>query len=281
MILISGATGHVGKHLVGQLLDKGVAIRVLVRDEKKVADLPNQVERAIGDLNKPETLVAAMQGVDQLYFVSAVTQQVSHLLEAVRITGVKHVVKQSTIEADRWLGPGKWHRHQEELIKSSGLAWTFLRPTMMMDNTIDWWSTTIKSQHAVYFPGGKGKVAPVDPRDIAAVASTVLTFPEYRNQIFELTGPEALTIGEMVQILSHVLGSRIRYVDIPVFVAALGMRRFGLSDQLVKGLIETLSALRKNEYGYVTDVVERIGCVQPHNFEVWCMDHIAAFQKTV
>ncbi len=278
MILISGATGHVGKHLVGQLLDKGVAIRVLVRDEKKVADLPNQVERAIGDLNKPETLVAAMQGVDQLYFVSAVTQQVSHLLEAVRITGVKHVVKQSTIEADRWLGPGKWHRHQEELIKSSGLAWTFLRPTMMMDNTIDWWSTTIKSQHAVYFPGGKGKVAPVDPRDIAAVASTVLTFPEYRNQIFELTGPEALTIGEMVQILSHVLGSRIRYVDIPVFVAALGMRRFGLSDQLVKGLIETLSALRKNEYGYVTDVVERIGCVQPHNFEVWCMDHIAAFQ---
>ena len=278
MILISGATGHVGKHLVRQLLDKGVTIRVQVRDEKKVADLPTHVERTVGDLDKPETLVAAMQGVDQLYFVTAVTQHVTHLLEAARLTGVKHVVKQSTIEAGRSLGPGKWHRHQEELIKSSGFAWTFLRPTMMMDNTMDWWSATIKSQNAVYFPGGKGKVSPVDPRDIAAVACTVLTSPDYRNQIYELTGPESLTISEMVQILSHVLGRRIRYIDIPVFVAALGMRHFGLSRDVVKGLMETLSALRKNEYGYVTDVVERVGYVKPHSFEVWCLDHIAAFQ---
>ncbi len=258
MILISGASGHVGQHLVRQLLDKGVAIRVLVRDEKKVADLPNQVERAVGDLDKPETLVTAMQGVDQLYFVSAITQQVTNVLEAARLSGVKHVVKQSTIEANRGLGPGKWHRQQEELIKSSGLAWTFLRPTMFMDNTIDWWSATIKSQHAVFFPGGKGKVSPVDSRDIAAVACSVLIFPEYRNQIYELTGPEAVTIGEMVQTLSRVLGRRIRYVDIPVFVAAFGMRRFGLPEHLVKALMETLNTLRKNEYGYVTDVVERV-----------------------
>jgi uncharacterized protein YbjT (DUF2867 family) len=70
MILVTGATGHVGKHLVGQLLNKGVQVRVLVRDERKVATLGNGVERAVGDLDKPETLAAAMRGIDQLYFVT-------------------------------------------------------------------------------------------------------------------------------------------------------------------------------------------------------------------
>jgi uncharacterized protein YbjT (DUF2867 family) len=280
MILISGATGHVGKPLVKQLLDKGAAIRVFVRDERKVTDLPKHVERAVGDLDRPETLAAALRGVDQLYFVTADTQQVTHLLEAARQNGVKHVVKQSTIEADRSIGPGKWHRQQEEMIQSAGFDWTFLRPTMMMDNTIDWWGATIKSQHAVYFPGGKGKVAPVDPRDIAAVAAAVLTCPEYRKQIYELTGPEALTIGEMVQILSKVLGKRIRYFNIPVFLAAIGMRRFGLPKDVVKGLMETLDALRKNEYGYVTDVVERVGGSRPRSFETWCRDHATDFLDT-
>ncbi|MCI0397286.1 MAG: SDR family oxidoreductase [Chloroflexi bacterium] len=278
MILVSGATGNVGQHLVGQLLDKGAEVRALVRDEQKVAHLGNSVERAVGDLDRPETLAAAMQGIDQLYFVTPDTQQVINLLEAAKRAGVSHVVKQSTIEADRSVGPGKWHREQEELIEASGLAWTFLRPTMLMVNTIEWWSATIKSQSAVYFPGGKGKVPPVDPRDVADVAGKVLTFPGYEGQIYELTGPEALTIGEMVHILETVLGRRIRYVNVPAFLAAIWLRRFGLPRFLVKGLMETLGALRRNEYAYVTDAVERVGRHRPRSFEAWCRDHIAAFQ---
>src|SRR5262249_50363619 len=199
MILVSGATGNVGKHLVEQLLDEGAQMRVLVRDAGKVADLSNSVERAIGDLDKPETLATAMRGIDQLYFVTPVTEQVVNLLKAAKQAGVKHVVKQSTIEADRSLGPGKWHREQEEHIKSMGFAWTFLRPTIMMVNRIEWGSGTVKSQNAVYFPGGKGKVPPVDPRDVAAVACTVLTHPGHAGQVYEVTGPEALTISEIVQ----------------------------------------------------------------------------------
>jgi uncharacterized protein YbjT (DUF2867 family) len=278
MILVSGTTGNVGKHLVGQLLGKGMQVRVLVRDESKVAYLGDNVERAVGDLDKPETLVAAMRGIDQLYFVTPDTQQVINLLEAAKQAGVRHVVKQSTIEADRSLGPGKWHREQEELIKVSGLTWTFLRPTMMMVNTIEWWGATIKSQNAVYFPGGNGKVPPVDPRDVAAVACTVLTRPGHEGQIYEVTGPGAFTIGEMVQILSKVMGKPLRYVNIPAFLAAIWLRRFGMSRELVKGLMETLGALRRSEYAYVTDVVERVGGVKPRTFEVWCQDHIAAFQ---
>lgn len=137
MILISGATGNVGKELVEQLLDRGERIRVLVRDERKVAHLGNQVERAVGDLDKPETLSAALRGVDRLFFVTPVTEQVVNLLKAAKQAGVKHVVKLSTIDADRSIGPGKWHRQQEELVKSMGFAWTFIRPTMITVNTIE------------------------------------------------------------------------------------------------------------------------------------------------
>jgi uncharacterized protein YbjT (DUF2867 family) len=278
MILVSGATGNVGKHLVGRLIDNGARVRVLVRDEEKVANLGNRVERTAGDLDKPETLTTAMRGIDQLYFVTPDTQQVTNLLEAAKQAGVKRLVKQSTIEADRSLGPGKWHRQQEELIKASGLAWTFLRPTMLMVNTIEWWSATIKNQSAVYFPGGKGKVPPVDPRDVADVACKILTSPGHEGQIYELTGPEALTIGDMVHVLEKVLGKRIRYVNVPPFLAAVWMRRFGLPGYVVKGLIETLGALRRNEYAYVTDTVERVGGSRPRSFEVWCQDHITAFK---
>ena len=278
MILVTGATGNVGKHLVQQLLATSAPVRVLVRDERKAADLGANVERVAGDLDRPETLAIAMRGIERLYLVTPETRQVINLLEAAKHAEVNHVVKQSTIEADRSLGPGKWHREQEELIEASGLAWTFLRPTMMMVNMIEWWGATIKSQKAVYFPGGNGKVPAVDPVDVAAVACTVLTRPGHEGQTCEVTGPEALTTGEMVQVLAKVLGKPLRYVNVPPFLAAIWLRRFGMSYELVKALMETLGALRRNEYAYVTDVVERVGRVKPRTFEAWCRDQIAAFQ---
>jgi len=100
----------------------------------------------------------------------------------------------------------------------------------------------------------------------------------HESQIHELTGPEILTIDDMVQTISQVLDKRIRYVRIPVFVAALWMRKFGLPRHGVRGLVETLGALRRSEYAYVTDAVERVGGCQPRTFEEWCRGHITAFR---
>jgi len=280
MILVTGATGNVGKELVRLLVDNGIRFRVLVRDPKKLPVQSDQMDIAIGDLDKPEALPPAMQGIDKLFFVTPDTKQVTHLLQAARQAGIKHVIKLSTIEADRSLGPGKWHRQQEELIKSMGFTWTFLRPTMMMVNTLEWWGETIKSQNAVYFPGGSGKVPPVDPHDVASVAYAVLTQPGHEGKIYEITGPESFTIAEMVRILTKVLGKPIQYRDVPVFAAALGMLRFGLSFTLMIGLMQTLGALRRSEYAYVTDSVEKVGKAKPRTFEQWCLHHKAAFQKS-
>jgi uncharacterized protein YbjT (DUF2867 family) len=279
MILVTGATGNVGRHLVAQLAARGTQVRILVRDKSKVAHLGDSVECVVGDLDRPETLRPAMQGVGQLYVVTPDTQQVTRLVEAAKAAGVSHVVKQSTIEAGRALGPGKWHRAQEEMIMASGMGWTFLRPSMMMANTVEWWAATIKSHGTVYFPGGKGKVAPVAPVDVAAAAAAVLTHPQdHKGQVYEVTGPESLTIGDMVHALGEVLGRRIRYVNIPAPLAAMWLRRMGLPAYVVAGLVETLGALRRSEYAYVTDAVAQVGAVAPQCFAAWCAANRSAFQ---
>ncbi|MBN8582959.1 MAG: SDR family oxidoreductase [Anaerolineae bacterium] len=278
MILITGSTGNVGKYLVPNLLKTGANVRVLVRDRKKAEVFGEKVSVAVGDLDKPETLLPAMQDITKIYIVTPDTKQVSNLLQAAKQNGVKHVVKQSTIEAGRSLGPGKWHRQQEELIKSMKFQWTFLRPTMMMVNTIDWWKETIKQQNAVYFPGGKAKVPAVASQDIAAVACKALTEPGHEGKIYDITGPEALSIEEMVNTLSKNLNKSIKYVDVPILAAGMSLIQFGLPLYVINGLMHTLRALRHSEYEYITYAVEHIGGVKGKTYSQWCTENKSAFQ---
>src|SRR5262245_50873650 len=130
MILVSGATGNVGRELVRQLVEVGQAIRVLTRDERKVMHLDRQIERALGDFEKPETLDKAMQGMERVFLVTLGTsQQDINAIAAAKRAGVRHVVKLSTLEATKAaIQVGKWHREREQIIEASGIAWTFLRP---------------------------------------------------------------------------------------------------------------------------------------------------------
>jgi uncharacterized protein YbjT (DUF2867 family) len=251
MILVIGATGNVGRQLVPQLVDVGEKVRVLVRDPRKVEHLWAEVERIRGDLDEPDTLLPALAGVRAVYLI-ADTRQVENVVAAAKRASVEHIVRQSTIEAGAQppLGPGVWHREAELLVERSGLAWTHLRPTMMMVNTIQWWAESIRAQGTVFFPGGDGRVSPVDPRDIAAVARVVLTQPGHASRAYEVTGPQLLTIGEMVATLSRVLGKPIRYVDVPEAVAGEWMAKAGMSPTLVAALVETLGSLRSNRFAY-------------------------------
>ena len=282
MILIIGSTGHVGKELVPQLLQSGQQLRVLVRDEQKVAHLDPIIERAVGNLNNPASLTAAMRGVERVFLVTLTTQQDVNVLEAAKRTAVKHIVKLSTMEAtEHKIAIGKWSFEREELIRASGLDWTFLRPGMFMSNSIGWWAASIKAQGAVYFPGGKAKVAPVDSRDIAAVAVLALTQPGHSSQVYELTGSELLTVKEMIDIISRTLGKPIRYTDIPPFVAKFGMSRSGMNKRMVSALMEMLKSLRRNESASVRDTIQRLTGRPPRTFEEWCRENVNAFVRNM
>lgn len=278
MILVTGATGNVGRELVPMLLEVGQRVRVLVRDKRKPSLFDARIDRVEGDLDRPESLAAAMSGVEVLFLVTPFSEQVSNLIKAAKSSGVRHIVKQSTIEANRSLGPGVWHREQEKLIESSGAQWTFIRPTFMMTNTAQWWATTIQKQSRVYFPGLKGRAPAVDPKDIAAVACRVLTQPRaHQGKIYDVTGPEPLRISEMVDVISNVLGRRIRYVRIPKFIAALWMRRAGMSPRLVKAMTETFSAWDRDEYAYLSNAVLEVTGHAPRSFEGWVRAHTILF----
>ncbi len=280
MILVTGATGQIGKELIPQLQAAGQSVRVLARDKKKVTHLDPCIERAVGDLNDLESIVSAMRGVQRVFLVTFEAQQDINVIEAVRRTGLQHIVKLSTLEAkDHRIKVGNWHYEREELIRASGLAWTFLRPGMFMSNTIEWWAESIKGQGSVFFPGGKrGKVAPIDPRDVASVATLALTQPGHTGQAYELTSAELFTMGEMVQVISQVLGKPIQYVDIPPLGAKLFMLKTGMDKTLVNTLMEMLASLRKNEGAIVTDTVQRLTGFPPRLFESWCREHINAFR---
>jgi uncharacterized protein YbjT (DUF2867 family) len=280
MILVTGATGNIGKELIPLLLGNGQSIRVLVRDPRKVAHLDACIERIVGDLDKPETLAAAVKGVERIYLMTYETRQDINMLEAAKRAGVRYIVKLSTLEAtDHKIQVGKWHYQREELIRAAGLDWTFLRPGMFMSNSIEWWSDSIKGQGSVFFPGGrKGEVAPIDPRDVARVAAVALTQPGHSGQAYELTGSELFTIGEMVQVISKVLGKSVQYVDIPPIAAKLFMLKSGMDKTLVNALMEMLASLRKNEGAIVTATVQQVTGQPPRTFEAWCREHIKAFQ---
>jgi (4-alkanoyl-5-oxo-2,5-dihydrofuran-3-yl)methyl phosphate reductase len=283
MILVTGATGNIGKELVAQLLaGKGQPLRVVSRDERKLLNLDPDVERLIGDLRERSTVERAVRGVDRLFLVWSLVDE-SHeadrmLIDEAQRAGVRHVVAISSLAtslaADR--GIGALHREKERFIESSGMSWTFLRPGAFMSNALQWIGT-IKSQGKVFSPTGDGQTAPISPYDIAAVAAVALTAPGHEFQIYELTGSELLSAHEQVKILARVLGKPIECVDVPSSIAAEGMRKAGLPAFVVDSLAEFWEDARRGGRVIKTDTVKRLTGREPQNFETWCREHRATF----
>ncbi len=206
-ILVTGATGNVGTPMTKQLLEMGIPFRILVRDPKKVEYLDSKIERAIGDLDKPETLEKAVAGIDSIFLLTAGNQQDINVINAAVKAGCRKIVKLSTQEAG-WTpikGHGQWHRDREILIEDSSLAWTFLRPTQLMSISL-FWKYSIITKNLVTYPGGLAQIPSIHPADVAAVAIAALTRKEHDGRGYELTGFEPLSMIDMTNILAKVLG---------------------------------------------------------------------------
>ncbi|MFI6045085.1 NAD(P)H-binding protein [Nocardia sp. NPDC051321] len=277
MILVTGATGNIGGELVTALSQSGTQVRALVRDPA-TATLPAGVAAVTGDLNRPETMADALDGVSALFLLPGYDNQ-GDLLDRAKKAGVQRIVLLSSASAalhDMDNAVSRYMTLSEQAERESELAWTFLRPRSFMSNALRWLPQLAAGDVVrVQFPDVR--VGAIDPADIAAVAALALTGDDLDGRILELTGPQALLPADQIAVLAALLGRQLvahglttaetkaeleatmpqHYVD-----AFLSFFADGTLDE------ETL-------YPTVRDVTGRA----PRTFEQWAHAHAADFAR--
>jgi uncharacterized protein YbjT (DUF2867 family) len=282
MLLVTGATGHVGVELARELDAQNAKFRVLVRDPARAAELPERAERVPGDLGQPATLGPAFDGVDRLFLlVTGIgAEHTAHAIAAAQAAGVRHIVYLSSyaVIGDPMPAMGRWHHEREQMVRASGIPATILQASGFMTNTLDW-LTTIREEGFVLDPTGPGRAAPIDPADIAAVAALALTEDGHDGQQYAITGGEALTLAEQVGILAAAAGRTIEVRDVATPAEAVRFRYpQGAPQALADALIEGFTQMRADTTGFRTDTVQHLLGRRPRTFAGWCARHAAAFQ---
>lgn len=266
MILITGATGTVGSKVVNRLSAQGIPARALTRDLGKVkADQFPHVEFVQGDFDDADSIRQACSGVEQAFLLSNSTeraeQQQIAFVEAARKNGIRHLVKLSQLHAEanspvRFL---RYHAVVEAAIQATDLTFTFLRPNLYMQSLLNF-AQSIKEKSAFFAAAGEARISAVDVRDLADVAVAALTDSQHKNKSYSLTGPEALTFGEMADELSAALGRTISFVDVPPEAMRGALDGLGFPAWQADGLVEEFEMYRRGEAaGIESGVTDALG----------------------
>ena len=282
-ILVTGAGGTVGSEVVRQLQQTGAQFRAAYHSESKAqAARGSGIDAVVVDFNKPESLPAALDGIDKLFLLSGgapnQVEQEINAVEAAKKAGVKHIVKLSVIgAAEEEFSFAKMHRAAEKVVEASGIPWTFLRPNGFMQNMENYSLPTIQSQGAFYSSVGDARVAHVDVRDIAAVAVKVLTEPGHEGKSYTLTGPAAVTNREIAEKLSATSGREIHYVDLADADLKQGLLGAGMPEAYANAYLDLMRYYRTGSAGNISDDIRRVTGRDPIAFDQYARDRGSAF----
>ena len=280
MILITGASGNVGREVLKQLAQSGARVRAALQSQGK-APVPADVEVAIVDYNRPGTLTAALNGVERVFLVGPPTAQLPELerkaVDVIASSRIRHLVKLSAMGGRGAIFP-RQHAESEDYILSSGVPYTFLRPNGFMQNFVNYSAPTINRDNAFYGSEGDGHVSHIDIRDIAAVATRVLTEDRHIGKIYTLTGPEALSNTRIAEILSNVLGRQIRFINLDPAQLKQALLSAGIPEWSADALIDLQRLYREGKAATVTRDVEQLLGRKPLDFAQFARDHRDAFQ---
>lgn len=279
MILVIGATGNVGSQAVRGLVAKGAAVRAFSRDADKAAALGPDVEAVEGDLDRPETVAPAFDGVDKVFVVAGggnIPAEEANLIDEAEKAGVTHMVLLSSLGVEHGVASGPLHGPGEERLRSSTLSWTILRPSVFMSNAL-MWGDTIRAQGVFYEPTGTGSHAMIHPGDVGAVAAEVLTTTGHEGRTYELTGPEAISSDQCAASLAAVLGIDVRHVDVPDEAFRDGLSKAGLPPMLVDSLARYYAMVKAGEFAMVTSTVQEVLGRPGRTFAEWAVENRAAF----
>src|SRR5213080_503611 len=255
-VLVTGATGTIGRDVAKRLSEMGASVRAGVRDQAKARkQFGSDIALAPFDFENEKTFSKALEGVEKVFLLPPLLPNQLELMngfvDAAKRAGVRHIVKLSAIGIDDETRPAavKWHRANEQHIRESGLEFTFLRPNSFMQNFFTYFPPR---NGAIYLPWGNGTASFVDTRDIASVAAKVLTSNGHEGKIYTLTGPATLGIAEVARILSEAAGSELKYVDVPEDAARDGMLQAGLPQWQVEPIMELHAINKQSRWSAVT-----------------------------
>jgi uncharacterized protein YbjT (DUF2867 family) len=262
-VLVVGATGDVAGHLTDRLLAAGVRVRALVRDRAKAAARWPDLTPVVADLEDPTALDRAFAGVEQA-FVALGTSRTQvplerGLIDAAARARVPHVVRLSVYgpAADSPYPVARRHAELDAHLAATGLVHTLLRPTYFTSNLLAA-AAAIAQQGRWSGTPTDGRVAAIDTRDVAEAAAAVLTDPTGRGSVHDLTGPEALTMTEIAQRFTAVLGRPVAYVPVPEPAYRQALAGRGLPGWLVDYALGVQAVVQDGAHRQVTDGVERL-----------------------
>lgn len=285
-ILVTGATGTIGSHLVQQLADQHVPVRAFVRDAEVAAqslDGPS-VDLVEGDLEEPSTIEKALDGVSKVFLLSSsASEQVrlqSNVVEAAQQADNPHIVKVSVLGArpDAPIHLARWHAETEDQIRDTDLPFTFLHPQIFMQNYLAL-APLIAQEDAFYAPLGDTRVSLVDARDVAEVAAAVLTAAHHHvGKTYNITGPEAIPQTEVAEALSTALGRRIEYIDVEPEVFRDQLDDMGVPDWFADDLMATCRIYRAGHGAQVSSVTRDLTGQRGRTFGTFAQDYVDAFR---
>jgi uncharacterized protein YbjT (DUF2867 family) len=285
MLLVIGATGKIGREVVRQLDERGLAVRALVRDVSR-APSGAHVSVVVGDLAQPASLAQAFAGVDAAFVVlggagDKLAELEKNAFTAAKSAGTKHVVLISSAGAsiDSDMSISRMHGEAEAALAASGLAYTFLRPTSFMQNQLGS-ARTVKAEGKIFGAMGTGKVPHVDVADIAACAAAVLANPApHAGKSYVLTGPQALSMDEVAAAIGDACGKSVSYVDIGVPALVANMKKMGAPAWLAEDFGKLNARFASGASSTVSDDVARITGRPARSFAEFARENASAFRS--
>ncbi|MEO8609647.1 MAG: SDR family oxidoreductase [Chloroflexota bacterium] len=277
-ILITGATGNVGREVIRVFPEKSL-LRAAVSDMGRACD--NQIEHIHFNFEDAATYPSALQDVRSVFLmrppqISNVKKYIAPVIDAAQAAGVEHIVFLSIVGVDK--NPLVPHHKIENLLRASGMDWTFLRASFFMQNLNTTHREEIGVRGEIAVPVGKSKTSFIDVRDIGAIGAKALTEPGYRNHAYTLTGSEALDYFQIADTMTSVLGKPIRYVNpsLPRFVRAQLTAGRPLGFTLVMSALYTLT--RFGTAATVTQDTENLLGRPPILFRQYVEDYCHAWE---
>jgi uncharacterized protein YbjT (DUF2867 family) len=275
-ILVTGATGNIGRHVVAQLMQAGARVRALTRNPA-AANLPDGVEVVQGDLDRPETLQAAFEDVERLYLFP-VPATATVVAELAKKAGVRRIVVLSSASAPweaKYHPRGLYFLLVERAVEDVGAEWTHVRPVGLMLNSLTW-AETIRAEGVVRAPYGNAAYPHVHEADVAEVAAAALLEDGHIGKKYMVSGPESITQIEQARAIGAAIGREIRFEELTPEQARSLWSHFMPEDEIDTELMILGESVDKPKKVWPT--YERVTGRPGRSYAQWAVEHANDFR---